>query len=200
MASCRRGRPVADPGPAREQAREILSERRFQEPDLPRPFKTPLDWLGDRVEDLGSWLSGGFDDVDGVLPGGGWVVWGLLIGLVAVLGAVVARAVVVRRAAVGFGRSKRPSTTEEDPRELERAAEAAERAGAFAEAVRLRFRAGVLRLDAEAQTTGAIAAELHSPDFEALGSSHDAIAYGGAPAEAADAEAARERWRAVLAR
>lgn len=166
---------------------------------MPRPFETPLDWLGDRVQELGTWLVERFGDVDGVLPGGVWVVWVLLVALVGVLGFLAARAVVVRRATEGFGSARRCLVTEgEDPAELERAADAAERAGRWEESVRLRFRAGVLRLDAEASTTGAIAAELHSPDFDRLGASHDAIAYGGSPATAADAEAARAGWKAAL--
>ena len=76
----------------------------------------------------------------------------------------------------------------------------AEREADYERAVRLRFRAGLLRLDIEPSTTsGAAARTLRSPTFDALAARFDAIAYGHRPAGADDAAAAREGWRAVLA-
>ncbi len=190
---------MADATSAREQAREILSGGRYRDTQVPRPFKGPVQWVGDRLEDVGDWFSGLFDDVDGALPGGSWLVWILLGIAVAVAAALVARAGVRRRearAAAGLADAAEPVAS---PRDLEREADAAERAGDFERAVRLRFRAGVRRLDlGESETTGAIAAQLSDAAFDRVGSDHDAIAYGGRPAEASDAACAREGWREVL--
>jgi uncharacterized protein DUF4129 len=198
---------VAEAAQAREQAREILSQRRFQEPELPRPFEHPLQWLGDRLEDVGDWFLDAFDGVDGALPGGAWVLWLLLaLGAVAA-GALVARAAVRRRAVAGLVRAAAgKGEPAADPAAIEREADAAERDGDYERAVRLRFRAGVVRLERERvlepgglRTTGEIAHALHSPAFDALGTDFDAIAYGGRPAGEDDARAARDGWQAVLA-
>jgi hypothetical protein len=190
--------PSADE--AREQAREILAQRRYHDTDLPRPFRGPLRWAGDRLDDVGRWFAGRFDDVNAVLPGGAFVVWLLIGALVVALAALLARTVIRRRVTLA-----RPPDgghpAEEDPRELERAADAAERAGEWERALRLRFRAGVLRLRLEPgtlETTGEIAAALDSPTFDAFGADFDAIVYGGRDATEADAREAREAWAEVL--
>ncbi len=187
--------PSADE--AREQAREILSRPRYQDAEVPQPFKQPLRWAGDRLEDAGRWLSGGFDDVDGLLPGGAVVVWVVLGVLVVALAAWVARLLIRRRVAVPRAPRVEPAAAQ-DPRALEREADAAERAGEWERAVRLRFRAGVLRLAAQSKTTGEIAAEAGSPAFDAFGPEFDAIAYGGREAGQDDARDAREAWDEVL--
>jgi hypothetical protein len=197
---------VADAAAARDQAREILGQDRFQDSDLPRPLEKPLDWLDERVHDVGDWLSGVFDDVDAGLPGGEAVVWILLIGCVGLVTFALARSVVKRRAIAAYGRPRvGEDGVEIDPASLERAADAAERDGDYEQAVRLRFRAGVLRLERQEaleptvlRTTGEIGAALRSAPFDALGKDLDEIAYGGRPAAAQDADAAREGWAAVL--
>jgi hypothetical protein len=196
---------VADAGHAREQAREILSQRRFHASDVPRPFEKPLHWLGQRLEDVGNWFARAFDGLDAVLPGGGWVVWLLLAGVVAALAVVLARSAVRRRAVAGYGGGGAQRRRDVDPAELERAAAEAERDGDFERAVRLRFRAGVVRLERRhvltpggLRTTGEIGAVLGSETYDELGADFDAIAYGGRPAAAEDAAAAREGWTAVL--
>ena len=76
--------------------------------------------------------------------------------------------------------------TRDDPAALEREADRAAAAGEWETAVRLRFRAGLLRLDARelieyrpSLTTGEVAAAVGSPTFERVGADFDAIAYGG---------------------
>ncbi len=93
----------------------------------------------------------------------------------------------------------------EDPSALEQEAQAAEARGAFEHAVRLRFRAGLLRLGSRAAIeyrpsllTAEVASRLHSPQFDSLAESFERIAYGGAGARSDDADAAREGWRSVL--
>ncbi|MEA2168491.1 MAG: hypothetical protein QOF76_1791 [Solirubrobacteraceae bacterium] len=189
---------MPDASAAREQAREILAEKRYRPTDVPRPFKKPLDWLGDRLNSVGDWFGRRIDDLDGVLPGGGWVVWAV-IGLgVAVTAFVIARSA-IGRSVSGLGRSAGTGVARVDPADLEHEAAEAERAGDFEHAVRLRFRAGVLRLErGEGETTGEIAASLESPVFDALGADHDAIAYGGRPAGSQDADTARSDWPRVV--
>jgi hypothetical protein len=94
----------------------------------------------------------------------------------------------------------------EDPRALEQEADHAERDGDWERAVRLRFRAGLLRLDRRhlieyrpSLTTGEVARAVGTPAFAEIGERFDAIAYGGRPAEEEDAHAARSGWRTILA-
>ncbi len=90
---------------------------------------------------------------------------------------------------------------------LEREADRAERDGEWERAVRLRFRAGLLRLDDRrviayrpSLTTGEVARSVGSPAFREVGERFDAIAYGGRTAEREDAEHARRGWAEVLTR
>ena len=71
--------------------------------------------------------------------------------------------------------------------------------------MRLRFRAGLLRLDARelieyrpSLTTGEVADAVGSPAFERVGADFDAIAYGGRPAGEQDEAASRDGWERVL--
>jgi hypothetical protein len=93
-----------------------------------------------------------------------------------------------------------------DPRRLEREAAAAERRGDYELALRLLFRAGLLRLHRaeaiefrESMTTGDVARRLRLPEFDRLGTRFDEIAYGREPALKRDVESTREGWQAVLA-
>ena len=93
----------------------------------------------------------------------------------------------------------------DDPAALEREADRAAAAGEWDTAVRLRFRAGLLRLDARrlieyrpSLTTGEVAAAIVSPAFERVGADFDAIAYGGAAARRGRRGASREGWQRVL--
>lgn len=197
---------MADAAQAREEAARIVAERRFSEPEVPRPFERPLDWLGERLDAVGDWLGDRFGGIDGVLPGGSWLVW-LLIGLAVAGIAVALSRLYAGRAVAAVTRARTAAEADADPSALEREAAAAERAGDYELAVRLRFRAGVVRLERAdvlapggLRTTAEIAGELDSPEFDALGTDFDAIAYGGRPAGSDDAAAARERWGAVLTR
>ncbi len=192
----------ADPDAARREAEAILRERRFSPVDVPQPLRRPLRSLGD-------FLSDGLDGLAGLLPGGHLTAWLLLAAVVLALSALLT-ARVVRRNRAGGGVRGGGSTVPgggrpEDPALLERRAEEAERAGDYAAAVRLRFGAGLLRLDAReaialrpSVTSGQVARRLRSGTFTALASTFDAVTYGGAPAGAQEARAARDGWRAVL--
>jgi hypothetical protein len=193
----------AAPADDRRLAREILEQRRFKGADVPRPFAGPLEWLGDRLQPVADWI----DRLGRGAPGGPVVLWMLLSALV-VAGAAAITSVTIRRRAVAVERALAaalPAT--EDPQALERAADRAERDGDWERAVRLRFRAGLLRLDRRSViayrpslTTGEVARAVGSPAFDEVGDRFDAIAYGGRRAEREDAEHARRGWAEVLAR
>ena len=77
--------------------------------------------------------------------------------------------------------------------------------GRVREALRLRFRAGLLRLDARGAivyrpsiSTREVSRKLRSEDFDALAVTFDDVVYGGRAAEDADVEEARSRWREVV--
>ena len=188
---------------ARAEAAEILSERRFDETGPPRPFRRFLDWLGERLRPLGrpfEWLAGW-------IPGGASALWTALG--VAVIAAAAAFAawlgrrrggtVVDSAARAGDGHGL-------DPRRLERLAEEAEARGELELALRLRFRAGLTRLarqrsvpSPETLTSRQLVRLLGSEHFGRLARDLDEVVYGGRPATAADVEAARTGWPAVLA-
>jgi hypothetical protein len=188
----------------RAQARAILRDRRFTGTDLPRPFAKPLRWVGDRLRPVTDAVGRFFDRLVDSIPGGPVVGWLLLALLVAGMAALIGRNAVARAAARG-PRETGEGDLRESPHRLERLAEAAERDGRWEEAVRLRFRAGLLRLDERraldyrpSMTTGEAAAAVGLESFDRLGATFDAVAYGGRTAAAPDAEEARRGWASVL--
>jgi hypothetical protein len=192
-------RPAAEP---RREAQAVLDERRFHGAELPRPFAGPLEWLGERAEPVVDWIN----DLGRGLPGGSIALWTVLAAGV-LLAAGTVTSTTIRRRALAIERARAaalPAT--EDPRALEREAERAERDGDWERAVRLRFRAGLLRLDRRSVivyrpslTTGEVARAVGSPAFREVGERFDAIAYGGRRAQREDAEHARRGWAEVLA-
>jgi Domain of unknown function (DUF4129) len=185
---------------AREQAQEILSERRFHETELPRPLQGPLEWLGDRLQTIGEALD--------AVPGPPALAWILLAALVLAAALGVALRLIRGRAP---GVSRRAGASSDgrppDPAELEREADAAERAGDLERALRLRFRAGVLHLaerrlvdDPASVTTGRLVRRLRSDDFARGARAFDEVVYGRRAPTPDDVRLAREGWKAVLAR
>lgn len=179
----------------REVAAQILSERRFHRSPVIDPVSSALNHVGD-------WLVRLAADT----PGGAGIFWALLAGVVIVLAATGARRALRRLApAPGTAGAPRPSGAE-DPHELEREAATAESRGAFAEAIRLRFRAGLLSLGSRGAIeyrpsirTAEVSKRLVSPDFDDLATTFERVAYGGEDAGASDASASREGWKRVLA-
>jgi hypothetical protein len=191
--------PIVDPDRARDDVRGVLDDRRFHNDPAPRPFRGPLEWLGDRLAPIGRWIA----DVAGAVP---WFVW-LTIVLAVTAGFVAwmlkrAQRTGSRRAADG---THAGASAVEDPTALERAADEAERNGDLDRAVRLRFRAGLLRLGTggaiaygPSVTTSEVRAALGSETFDDLAETFEHVAYGGRRAAAPDVEAAREAWPRVL--
>lgn len=188
------------PGPAREQARDILAERRFRETDLPRPFAGLLDWIGERLRPIGDAVA----RLAALVPSA--VLWPVVGAAVAVVAAFVALRLGRRRAGGPERLRAERAEAAAGPADLERLADEAERRGDHGTAVRLRFRAGLLRLDRlrvvpfrESLTSGEVARRLRSPEFDRVSRSFDEVVYGRRPPGREDAEEAREGWRRVLA-
>jgi hypothetical protein len=185
--------------PARAQARDILAEDRFQTSKRHEgPLHGVFSWLGDRLSDLA-----------GSAPGGELLGWLLLASVALFAAAAVATWLGTHRRRAAAVARARPlgldAATTASPAELERRAAAAERDGDLDAAVRLRFAAGLLRLDAlhaidlrPSLTSGDVGRAIASPRYDALATTHDAIAYGGRPATPTDATAAREAWPEVV--
>jgi hypothetical protein len=133
---------------------------------------------------------------------------------IAIAAAVVIAALVVAvRLSSSRGRqhftSRRVVGDDEDglgPDDLERRADEAERQGDLDTALRLRFKAGLARLDdagvvrlRPGLTNAAVSRTLRSREFDGLAGDFDEVAYGGRPATTADVTTARSTWPAVVA-
>lgn len=184
---------------AREDAAAILGERRFHESELPRPFEGVLRRASRYVESA-------FDRLAGWLPGGRLTLWVILAALVVAAASLLTGRTVSRAAQAAA--QHRPAGVPEPPdaRRLEREADAAERRGDLELALRLRFRAGLLRLDRarvlgydETLTSREIGRVLRSRDFDRLAAIFDEVVYGGRRPERADVQVSREAWAGVLA-
>lgn len=156
---------------ARAAARSILAEGRFHQPGVPNPLHGLLRSVGNvlespvhAVEHAVRWLGARF-------PGGVPGVWAALAVIVVIVVVVLARSGARNRLA-----SRAPAPTAADRSvELEAAAAAAERSGRFGEAVRLRFRAGLLALaerrlipSGRTMPSREVSQALHSQLFDAL--------------------------------
>jgi hypothetical protein len=195
---------VADPTRAREAARDILSEEPFTSRHLPRPFAGILRRLGELVVDpVQRFLSRLGDS----LPEVGSPPWLVLAAAVLVVAVVVAlRLLRDRGRERPDRRAGRGPESGTDPAQLEALAEEAERRGQLAEALRLRFRAGLVRLDRMGAlelrpglTNRAVARALRSARFDGLAVDFDEVVYGGRTATPDDVGEARAEWPAVLA-
>ena len=186
-----------DAATARRQAEHILAERRFHRHEVPRPFRGLLDFLNRLVEPIVNSLGNLFGRPD--------IGWPLLVVLV-VCGLLLVGRLVRGRSWAGLHEDGERAPRRVDPARLEREADEAERQGDLERAIRLRFRAGLLRLhraraiELEPSTrSGEVARALRSRDFEDVASSFDAVVYGRRPPRDEDVELSRAGWRRVLA-
>jgi hypothetical protein len=192
---------VVDPDSARAAARSILGRRQFHTSHTPRPLRKPLNWLGDRLTAIGHWIGHVLSHVPTALL---FVIAILAIGLAI---AFVTSKVRANRSVTARSRGMEINGARiEDPADLERAADAAEHAGQLDIAVRLRFRAGLLRLGDRGAiryrpsvTTNEVRRVLGSDAFDELARTFEAIAYGGRDAEPPDVDAARREWPRIVA-
>jgi hypothetical protein len=191
-----------NPVQARQEARQILAERRFRGTSLPRPFHRLLSWLADRFH----FVARGWDWLAGNVGGAG-VLWAILGAIVLVAAVALGTRLAKRRTEIeAFRIGRRARDRSEDPVELERLADEAERRGDLEVALRLRFRAGLLRLGRaravplrpSLRTRDARRA-LKSARFDRLARDFDEVVYGRRSPSTADVEAARSEWPQVVA-
>jgi hypothetical protein len=198
---------------ARQQAQEILSHAPYsaRQATTRRPlagllhaigrgleivFGPIFRWIGDHIFRLaGSGLSYFF---------GGWA---LFVGIVlaVAMGVLLALVLVRRRSRI----ATRPSDQQSveilaNPDDLEAEADDLAARGAFAAAVRLRFEAGLLRLeragliaDQRTSTGAELVNRIGSPTFDGLALRHEEVAYAGQPADEDDVRVARLGWLRV---
>jgi len=192
------GTATAVEDPAAE-ARQILDQRRFRGSSVPRPLHGALAWIGEKL----AWP---FRRLDGLVPGGSSVLWVVLAAIVVGVAAAFASRIAARRGGVRIERdAARRGLRADDPAALERHADEAERGGDLSLALRLRFRAGLLRL-ARARAipprasvrTGEVRHALRSRDFDELARAFDEVAYGGRAARADELDAAKTTWPRVV--
>lgn len=183
----------------RQQAAAILRESRFHQSGLPRPLYGVFRVLGGWLAPVGNWVVSVISDIVGFLANNPGVaaLLALVVVLFGVLSAVSLRRRHVRRRSV----VQASVMSSDDPLELRRLAEAAEAAGDGAGAVRLYFRAGVLRLqrggrlpDRPSLTIGEARRRMRSADFEAAARSFESVVYGLRPATATDVHSAKQSW------
>lgn len=197
-------------GRLRNDASEILDQPRFEpEPDVPRPLRGVLEWLGGVLETvLGPVVSGLGDLISALVefvPGGWVTLWALAAVIVLVAFALVVERSARNRASVDVERRARVSTTLR-PTALEREADEAELQGDFERALRLRFLAGLLRLEdkrviptARFVTSAEVGRRLNSPEFDEVARLFDEVVYGRRPAAPADLETTRSTFGRLLA-
>jgi hypothetical protein len=188
---------------ARRQASAILAESRFHVAPVPRPLHGALHAVGRALEAPVNAIEEAVSSAGSVTPGGPVLLWAILAALVLSLAGVLS----VRGARRALGEAAGEPGGERPLRagDLEREARAAELAGRHGDAVRLRFRAGLLGLAEAGRLEGApsmlnmdVSRALDSERFDTLAYSFEEIAYGGRAAAAEDFEASQRAWSQLL--
>lgn len=189
---------------AREQARDVLAQRRFQRTRVPSPLRDVRERIGEGLRSLGRPFESAFRWVAGWIPGGRPVLWVLLAVLVLAAAAFFAGRAANRRAAAEPGGAAAGGGEAMSAARLREEAEQAERRGDLEEALRLRFRAGLVELDERelielrpALTNRELLGTVPSPTLAELVDGFEAVAYGGRPADAEDVRSARDGWPRV---
>jgi hypothetical protein len=194
---------------ARDEARRILAERRFHASRPPQPLRPVLSAIGHAAERVAHALRPlwhPFVSLAELFPLGMAAFWLVLGALVVVAAAYLFRSLARRRdrrVLVAEGRAG-PSAGD-DPAAMERAAERAEATGELELALRLRFRAGVLRLQRARVvppggllTSRELSRRLGSREFDLAAAVFDEVVYGRRPAQPVDVATTREAWQQVL--
>ncbi len=195
---------------ARHEAQQILAHAPFHvgPARAPAPLAGLLHAIGRGLDDaFGKPTAWVWEHTVVSLHGaiGNWA-WLLLAGAGLAVGGGVGVLLLGRRGVVGDEAEVAMSAAAvPDAQALERAADDAEERGAYDLAVRLRFQAGLCRLETRGiiasrltATTDGLRARLGSPAFDRLAARHEAIAYAHDPASKEDFESARTGWRLVL--
>lgn len=188
---------------ARRAAEAIVAEGRFHQPPVPDPLRGVVQWVGNAVTDPFNAIGRLVVHLGRVFPGGIAGAWAFGAALLV----FATWLLISRRARFQLGQvlEELGGVRRQTPAELEREAALAERAQRWDEAVRLRFRAGILRLglklelpSTETVPNHMLGRLLNSRRFDALAERFDEVTYGGGTATAADAEQQREQWPELL--
>ena len=184
----------------REEAERILAQPRY------RAQPTNSERLGEWLEQLWFRFVEFLASVAHLI--GGPLVLGLILFFVVVIAAVlVTRNLGQRRVREIELRIMREQVLARgaDPADLEREAQRAASGADYSTALRLTFRAGLLRLDETGQiryrpglTSAEVAELLASPEFEVLARRFDEVVYGHRTATADDFALARQGWQQLL--
>jgi hypothetical protein len=191
---------------ARGQARAILNEARFRNGSIPRPLHGLLHTVGKALESPLQILDELVSRVGDVMPGGTVTVWALLAAAVLALSALLAARGARRALREPYGPGALAGTGPPlRANDLERDATAAQAEGRHADAVRLRFRAGLMRLAerelveaAPSMLNAEVSRALRSESFDRLALRFEEIAYGGRDAHEEDVLASRRDWGDLL--
>lgn len=200
---------AVSPDDARRTARDILSGHEYRPERSPQPLRGALRWLGDRLDDLLAPIGRFFERTFGWLfdlvpgPAGTFLGVAILVTVASLVVWLIARRVVAT--APERHRADGSREDSEDPRDLERAARDAAAAGDHRLAIRLRYRAGLLRLGARGAialrpgaTNAVYARTLDSDRFDGLTGTFEAVTYGTSIAGPEDDETAVREWPLVV--
>jgi hypothetical protein len=128
------------------------------------------------------------------------------VAVLVIVGLFIGRYVIRRRQRIDIERvGALEFALPEDPGQLDRLADQAEQQKDWQTAIRLRFRAGVLRLEhlgaidrGTTKTARQISAVLRSQKFDSLSADLESVVYAGVEATPAQAADARQDWPAVV--
>lgn len=188
-----------DPERVRQEIERILSAAKYRA----APSNPIGEWWTRFWNRAIEWLDRFLSSV----PGGPRVFFGLLALLVIAAAGWVALRLGKRRnrQVESFNLGRLSALRGLDPDDLEASATSAAARGNFRESVRLRFVAGLLRLDAKRAieftpgiTSAEVAARLRQPAYDNLADQFDAIVYGDEPAGVDDDQAALAGWQELL--
>jgi hypothetical protein len=209
-----KGSPRQFSSAAREEAHRILSQSQYQS----RPQRA-IDPLGGVIHAIGDGLSRVFGPLWRWLEHhpfhavGSWFSlsfgssWPAVVLAVAGLAGVAVGFILIRR-------RQRPDLqretsgqqmTSDDPRRFEDLAQRAEASGDLEGAIRLRFRAGILRLErlgavdrSGTRTNSEISRTLRSATFDTLAADLESIVYAGESATRDQADESRSGWPVLV--
>jgi Domain of unknown function (DUF4129) len=185
-----------DAAAARRSAAAILAGKDYRK-HRAGILARALSWLGDLIG-----IPSGASGIVGLIAIGGVVA--VLAGLAALVIGAARRA--GRRQRVSEHAAGALGVGSASAEELDRRADAAESAGRYEDAIRLRLAAALTRLDASGAirvrrdtTVDQVARSLRSAQFDAAADSFSGVVYGRRPPTAGDAAELRERLAATVA-
>ncbi len=192
-----------DPDTARDRARDIVDG--FEAKDPPKPFRGVLDWLGDIIETVTKPIADVIGDLFRFFPAP--IAWLMVLAMIAGIVWLIVKVsnqAGARRRVASTGSSVDGVAL--DPEALEREAELAAASGDLARAVRLRFRAGLIRLDRDSHAityhdgigNAEVRRVVRDETFDSLADTFDEITYGEAAAQPDDDQRARRSWPTVV--